>query len=131
MTVRIAYVPPEGAVDHASALEGFAARSLGRWTADRLLADVQARLRQMWAAMDGDEVLAVMLTRVEPEGVYIDAAAGRDRARWADAFDATVEAVARETGKRRIFANVRPGWAKDGQRLGWKEVHREFVKEVA
>lgn len=112
-------------------LQGIAARSLGRWT----LIDLQAALlggrKQAYEAVEDGERFAVMLTRVHPEGVYIEAATGRERHRWAAEFDAAMEAWARALGVPRVFAMVRPGWAREAKALGWREVHREFVKEVA
>jgi len=128
--VSIEGVPPERVGEIEVALRHFAMRSHERWDVETLALELVVGDRQAWVARDGDEVLAVMLTRVKPEGVYIDAAAGKDRHKWAAAFDAEMERWAMHHGAKRIFAMARPGWAREAKALGWREVHREFVKEV-
>lgn len=107
--------------------EGFAKRSLGRWTVDGLEADVANRDRQVWCINDFQ---ALVLTSVGPESVNIDACSGVRRHEWQDEFDDIVRAWALQLGKRRIIALVRPGWARWGKTKGYREAHREMVMEL-
>lgn len=108
-------------------LQNFADRSDGRWTAEELETAIRCRDKQVWIAGDWQ---AVVLTEVGPTWVTITHGAGEDRATWQVEMDATITAWAREMGKTHLFALTRPGWAKLGKMRGYREIHREFVKEI-
>ena len=108
-------------------LEGFASRSRGRWTADGLWVALLERDKQAWLIGDWQ---AICLTSVSEYAIHIEACAGVRRHEWQDELDNTLSDWARALGKDRIFALVRPGWAKYGIKRGYTEIHREFVKEL-
>lgn len=108
-------------------LEGFAARSFGRSTVASLEGDILAREMQVWAIGDFQ---AVCLTSVGPDSVNIHFCAGIRRHEWQEDLDNEIQAWARALGKKRVIATVRPGWAKWGKQRGYREAHREMVKEV-
>lgn len=108
-------------------LQHFAARSHGRWDASRLEGDILKRERQIWVF--GDFQMCLM-THVEPEGIYLDACAGRQRGDWVDAVDEAMRDWAQKLGKKRIFSLCRPGWAREAKKRGFREIHREMVLEI-
>lgn len=108
-------------------LEGFAARSHGRWTADGIWKELMEHDKQAWLIGDWQ---AVCVTSVSNHAIHIVACAGVRRHEWQDKLDSALEEWARELGKSRIFAMTRPGWAKYGKKRGYKEIHREFVREL-
>ncbi len=108
-------------------LENFAQRSHGRWTPEDLFAAIRCADKQLWVVQDFQ---AVLLTSVGQDWVNIDHCAGSGRAGWQQAIDDEICAWARSMGKKRVFALTRPGWAKYGKLRGYREIHREFVKEL-
>lgn len=108
-------------------LEGFAKRSLGRWTWGGLEREILERRSQVWSIRDFQ---ALCLTSLGPESVNIDFCAGVRRHEWQEALDDELQAWARALGKKRIIALVRPGWSKWGRTRGYREAHREMVIEV-
>lgn len=108
-------------------LENFAERSLGRVTAEGLFEAIRVRDRQLWVLGDWQ---AVVLTSVGRESVTIEHCAGTDREDWQQEVDETICAWARSLGKRRVFSLARPGWAKYARERGFREIHREWVKEI-
>lgn len=108
-------------------LQGFARRSLGRWTAEHLEMDIIRAARQVWNINDFQ---ALAMTSVGPEAVNIEACAGVRRHEWQEELDETIRYWARELGKKRIIALVRPGWARFGRAQGYREAHREMVLEL-
>lgn len=108
-------------------LQGFARRSLGRWTPEQLEMDIIKAKRQVWSIKDFQ---ALCMTSVGPEAVNIEACAGVRRHEWQEDLDNTLREWAKAMGKARIIALVRPGWAKFGKRQGYREAHREMVLEL-
>ena len=108
-------------------LQHFEDRSHGRITADELEVDIRERDRQAWVWGDFQMVL---LTRVCPEGIYMDYCAGKNRRDWVDEVDRAMKAWARELGKSQIFSVCRPGWSREAKSRGYKEIHREMVLEL-
>ena len=108
-------------------LQGFARRSLGRWTPEQLEMDIIHRDRQVWNIHDFQ---ALCMTSVDREVVNIDACAGVRRHEWQEELDETIRWWAKQLGKKRIIALVRPGWAKFGKTQGYREAHREMVVEL-
>lgn len=105
----------------------FATRSDGRWTVDDLVRAVGEKKKQIWKVGDWQ---AVCLTSVDTECVNIEACAGVRRHEWQDDLEAEIIKWARALGKRRVFAIVRPGWAKFMKAKGYKEKHREMMLEI-
>lgn len=108
-------------------LEGFADRSRERWTADSLWSALMECDKQAWMVGDWQ---AVCITSVTEYAIHIEACSGIRRHEWQEELDETLTAWAKELGKDRIFALARPGWAKYGNKRGYREIHREFVKEL-
>jgi hypothetical protein len=108
-------------------LQGFARRSLGRWTPEQLEMDIIHRDKQVWSIHDFQ---ALCLTSVGPEAVNVLAASGVRRHEWQDELDDILRHWARQLGKRRIIALVRPGWSRFGRARGYREAHREMVLEL-
>ena len=84
--------------------------------------------RQAWVCGDWQ---AVCITSVEVDRVVIDFVGGSDRFEWMDALEAVLTEWARHLGKPRLHAMARPGWARSAKLGGWREIYREFVKDVA
>lgn len=123
-------LPPEQVWEVRRYLDHFACRSLGRWHGDALEQDVRNGLRQVYLAVADDQLLAVMMTHVDQENVFVDAVTGRERERWIADFEAHMSEWAKATGRKRVIALARPGWAREARELGYREAHREFVREV-
>lgn len=111
------------------AFKSFEERSDGRWTVDYLINEVVRRHKQVWNVNDWQ---AVALTSVGPEAAYItmEACYGRDMGEWYAELEETIEAWAKALGARRMFGLARPGWTKAFKAQGYREIHREFVKEI-
>jgi hypothetical protein len=109
-------------------LAHFAGRSGGTATVDGLVTDIQKRIRQLWVCGDWQ---AVLLTQVHPDCVSMDFCAGFRRQDWMDDMDAVICAWAKSLGKSRVKALVRVGWARHSKAYGYRETHREFLKEIA
>lgn len=108
-------------------LENFAMRSHCRWTVDNLLMDLQNRQRQVWKVNDYQ---ALFLTSIYPDSVHIDALSGKNRKDWQDDVLEAMEHWARALGKRHVISMARPGWHKFFKGKGYREIHREYLKEV-
>lgn len=111
------------------AFENFAERSDGRWTVDYLVGEVMNRQKQVWKINDWQ---AVALTSVGPEAAYVtmEAVAGSGHLDWYAEFEETVAAWAKALGAKRMFCMARAGWTKSLKAQGYKEIHREFTKEI-
>lgn len=108
-------------------LEHFAKRSHGTATAQGLLDELKLELRQLWVIGDYQ---AVVLTQVHPDAISIDFCAGSRREEWQDVVDLMVTAWARDIGKKWVLSRARPGWTRYARARGYRETHREFVKEA-
>jgi hypothetical protein len=81
---------------------------------------------QLWAVMEGGDLLAAAVTRValarggEVAEVYL--VGGHDFKRWIAELDATIEQSARQIGCIGMRAYGREGWRKTLGGLGWKPV---------
>lgn len=94
----------------------------GALTPDGLVQDVRDKERQLWLAVEGDEVHAALLTSVAEDNyqtLVVTHCAGRGRRGWLHLF-AFVEDWARGIGCKRIEAITRPGWERV---LGMKKTH--------
>lgn len=86
--------------------------------------DLTSNANQLWAVMEGGDLLAVAVTRValsrggEVAEVYL--IGGHDFEMWIGALDAQIEASAREIGCFAMRAYGREGWRKTLAGLGWK-----------
>ena len=108
-------------------LENFEARSMDRITVPALVDGIRSAMKQVWVC---DDFKAVALTSVGPTFVSVDCCSGSDRFDWQDQLEAELTAWARHLGKKRIFLMGRPGWSKRAKELGYRECHREMVKEL-
>ena len=108
-------------------LKNFADRSHGRWTVHSLWQAIEAERFQAYVV---DDYKAVALTTVGDDYIRIEAAAGSDRESWQADLDDMMADWARETGRSRIFCLARPGWASFAKSRGYREIHREFVREI-
>lgn len=124
-------VPADEAWRFRPQLDHFAKRSLGRWRGDALEMDVRQGRRQLYVAAIEGEILGVAMTGLSPEAVHVDAVTGRHRALWIAELEAHMTEWAKATGRKRVIALARPGWAPEAKALGYREAHREFVREVA
>lgn len=79
---------------------------------------------QLWAVMEGGDLLAAAVTRValarngEVAEVYL--IGGADFPRWIGELDATIAASAHAIGCVAVRAYGREGWKKPLAALGWK-----------
>lgn len=111
------------------AFENFAERSDGRWSVPYLVESVLTKQKQIWKVNDWQ---AVVVTSVGPNAEYVtmEAAYGSDMKDWYHELQEIVEMWAKEMGATRMFGMARPGWTKAFKAEGYKEIHREFVKEL-
>lgn len=111
------------------AFENFVERSDGRWTMDYLVDAVLTRQKQVWNVADWR---AVLVTSVGPDGQYVtmEACYGEGWQDWYAEMEETVAAWAKALGAKRVFCLARPGWSKALKAQGYREIHREFVKEL-
>lgn len=109
-------------------LEAFAERDLEGETAEGFEAMVRRGVYQVWCLADWK---ACALTIIRPEAVLITHCGGRDREEWQEAFDDAVSEWCVSIGRKRVISSARPGWTRFAKSRGYRETHREFVKEVA
>lgn len=107
-------------------LQNFADRSGGRVKVEDLIERIKDTDSQVWVCGDFQ---AVAMTHIGPEYVSIDYCSGTDRADWQDDLLSEVEAWAKHHGCQRVFIFGRPGWSKWAKSKGFKEAHREMVRE--
>lgn len=94
--------------------------------------DLTSNDNQLWAVMEGGDLLAAAVTRValarngEVAEVYL--IGGSDFPRWIGELDATIETSAREIGCTAMRAYGREGWKKPLAALGWKAKAIAFEK---
>lgn len=108
-------------------LQNFADRSHACHTVEGIVEHIRQKMLQVWVCGDFQ---AVALTRVEPENVHIDFCSGSDRFDWQDALHEEVAAWGRHMGKKRIFIMGRPGWSKGAKGVGFREIHRQMMREL-
>lgn len=100
---------------------------------------VEARLQtneqQLWAVMEGGDLLAAAVTRValsrDGEVAEIYLVGGHDFTRWIAELDATIEASARNIGCIGMRAYGREGWRKTLGGLGWRVSAVAFQRDFA
>jgi hypothetical protein len=96
-------------------------------------ASFQINEHQLWAVMEGGDLLAAAVTRValardgRVAEVYL--VGGQDFERWIGALDATIESSARDLGCVGMRAYGRPGWKKTLGDLGWRVNAVAFQKD--
>ena len=108
-------------------LEKCAVRSTGRKSARDLYDDCRTGNKQLWVV---GHYQAILLTHVGDDYVSIDFCAGTGRLQWQEAIDAEICGWARHLGKKRVFALGRPGWDSFSKSAGYREINREYVKDV-
>jgi len=97
-------------------------------------ASLSADEHQLWAVMEGGDLLAAAVTRValardgEIAEVYL--VGGHDFERWIGALDATIEESARQIGCVAMRAYGREGWRKTLRGLGWGVNAVAYQKEL-
>ena len=79
---------------------------------------------ELFAVLDGDELLAVATTWFSVDGNYVEVAlvGGRDRHRWLAELDKVIGALARAAGAVRLCAIGRRGWLRELSALGWAQL---------
>lgn len=97
-------------------------------------ASLQANNHQLWAIMEGGDLLAAAITRValarNGEVAEIFLIGGTDFPRWLSELDATIEASARQIGCVAMRAYGREGWRKPIAALGWRVSSVSYEKTL-
>lgn len=97
-------------------LEGFAGASNGKWTFAGLLQDISEQEKQVWAGIDGDDVIALALTEVvmthTGKWCRLIAGGGEGRERWQHLVSDLIQVTRDEGGFAGFEAVVRPGWSR-------------------
>jgi hypothetical protein len=96
-----------------------------------IVADLEARKRQLWLAHDG-KVRAVVLTQVQADRlgtVRVAHVAGDGLAGWLHLWG-VIEAWARDMGARRIEAVARPGFERALAPFGMKKTYVTLEKAL-
>lgn len=104
----------------------------GEFSPHDLWADVEGKRRQLWVALDGDEVKVAILTTVCPDRLQTFAvthAAGKDRAEWLPMFG-YLEAFARQIGCGNMRVIPRPGYEPELRELGLRKTHVIMEKRL-
>ena len=99
---------------------------------DDLWEDVAEKRRQLWVAMDGDEVKVALLTAVAGDRLKtfdITHAAGRDRDLWLPMFG-YLEAFARQIDCGKVRITARLGYEKEFTKIGLKKTHIVMEKAL-
>lgn len=106
--------------------DSFAKRAKGEVSAEELILSVVQGRRQCWLALDGSEIKACALTRIEvnpKRTLVLDYCAGRDRHGWRDDLVAELRAWAESLGSGRFRIVCRPGWERELKPLGFRRTH--------
>lgn len=86
----------------------------GQFTPDDLAQQIERRERQLWVALDGEEVRCAVLTMVQADRlstVTVTHCVGAGYRDWLHMWP-VLEGWAREMGSQRIEALARPGWER-------------------
>ena len=105
----------------------------GETTPEDLLREIEARDRQLWLAVNGSDVMAVILTRVCANRlgtVEVTHCAGHDRKDWQDAAFRAIMHWALDRGSQRVRVVARPGWSKFLKGKGFRETHRILEADI-
>lgn len=98
-------------------------------------ASLAANEHQLWAVMEGGDLLAAAVTRVARarDGAVAEVylVGGVDFERWIAALDATIEESARDIGCIGMRAYGRDGWRKTLKALGWGVSAVAYQKDFA
>lgn len=111
------------------AFQNFVDRSDERWSLDYLVGEVLRRHKQVWKVNDW-QAIAVTSVAHDMSFVTLEACAGDGYLDWYAELEETLEAWARALGAKRMFGMARPGWTKAFKAQGYREIHREFVKDL-
>jgi hypothetical protein len=86
---------------------------------------------ELFAVLDGDELLAVATAWFSVDGKYVEVklVGGKDRHKWLRELDDKIGATARRAGARMLLAIGRAGWSKSLAALGWVK-HGEFDRKT-
>lgn len=100
-------------------------RSSGRYTTETVYRDLMLRNKQLWCAVDGDNVHAVMVTEILTYATglktcFILMCVGRGRTDWQHLMDNIID-WAKSCGCQMMESWARPGWERV---LGdWRKTH--------
>lgn len=87
-------------------------------------AELSANTQQLWAVMDGMNMIAAAVTRIpltrEGKVVEVYLVGGRDFKRWIAPLNDTIEQASRDHGCIAMRSYGRSGWTPTLQALGWK-----------
>lgn len=108
-------------------LQNFADRSHDRVTVSELIRRISEAEAQAWVCGDFQ---AVALTRVEGPNAFIDFCSGSDRTSWQDELEEQISSWARFNGLKRVIILCRPGWSKWAKSRQYREIHREFIRDL-
>ncbi|UNY40255.1 putative aminoglycoside acetyltransferase [Paracoccus phage vB_PmaP_KLEP18-1] len=108
-------------------LDNFVARSHGCHSLPEIVNRIRDARLQVWVCGD---FKAVAMTRTTEENVHIDFCSGSDRFDWQDDLHEEVAAWAKHIGRKRLFLMCRPGWSKRAKQVGFREIHRELVRDL-
>ena len=111
-------------------LQSVVDRSYGRWPIDKIEQDCITGQCQVWIVKENDKLISVVLTEIEPDSVTIVAGVGTNRHKWQSKLLNAIEEWTKAIGKKYIIAITRPGWASLFKGKGYREIHREWVREL-
>lgn len=103
-----------------------------QWTVADLEAEILSRDRQLWLAVDGDDVAAVCLTCVGNDrlkSVIVTHCGGFGMHGWAHMIE-MIAAWGREIGSGRLEVVSRPGWERVLAPYGLKKSHVVLEKRL-
>ena len=104
----------------------------GHMPVERLIADIVNKERQCWAIIAGNELRAVVLTRVAQANntiCEITHVTGEGLQEWHVAFE-EIEKWARSIGCVRIKATARPGYERIGKQYCLRKTHVLLEKDL-
>jgi len=107
-------------------LASFCERSGGSLEIERLVSDIMAEGYQVWAVIDGNEVLACALTFLQDDAkktCVISHCSGRDYEQWAGQLLATIRVWSHSLGSTKLEAVTRSGWEKVLRKFGMVKTH--------
>ncbi len=93
---------------------------------------MEEKRRQLWVALDDDEIKVAILTSVSGDNLKtfdVTHAAGRERDRWLPMFG-YLEAFARQIGCQRVRITSRPGYEREFKDMGLRKSHIVMEKAL-
>jgi hypothetical protein len=105
----------------------------GRWSADQLLADVEAGKVLVWIVTRDEKIVGVFTVRViesRVTWVLVEDLAGDDLASWILEAHRALETWAREMGATQIVIEGRKGWERVLRPYGYESTRIQAVKRL-